>query len=871
MSDVQPTPPLLFRQLCLLAFIAGILAFRQPIMGIFFLFILVYFDHPRSTAKHTFFLIVFFFILGSGYNFLRSPTVVAQPAWLDEALGSNRVSTTKPPTAITLQGRIGTVTPQYGGRVRLFLHEAIPADATTQTPYKGTILVSLRNVTVLPISGQTLKAVMRLTPIRSMKNPGTWAMEEYWQDREVSIRAWNIGKKQPLFDGKGNANARLHSLLKQRFLAAAAKAALYTQHTKFDETSFSLQNENSTEKNNSTLPAEYLSGSAAAMLPALIFGDRSYLSPKQNELIAHSTLAHSLSLSGLHLGYAVALGLCFSTIFTKISPNILLSIPRPKLTILFALPIAAIYAWLGEAPISLLRAGCMLCFWAILLFTNKPKALLDGLIIAAVFLLLLNPISLFDISLQLSALSVAVIALWLPFSTRIKKLFFPSSSTRSKTGKIALELLMLSCVIQIAMTPLLLRTFGTVGVWFPLNLLWLPLLGAIVMPFAFAGLVFSSLGMPFLAVACLSVANIPCEGLMMLLQTMDNADILSAPAIMRPHWLAIAGWWLLCLSLPPAFLRFLAVRKKKTQIPTPTIQKKNSFPVYTFIICGVALISIPTLIGLHAYATQPIGLRLLDVGQGQAVLLEWPGGRALIDGGGFTSDTFDVGKAITAPALTDNRPAKITLLAHTHPDNDHMSGLMYLLESFSVTSYAGNGDIPSGKLFSRWQKALKSASLTQQVWKAGDTIALEKGLRLEVLWPPQRFTPVVSKRGEETNNSSLVLRLMLKEYPLALLCGDVGIPVLETLVKQYPESLKADILLLPHHGSATGLLPAFYQAVQPRFALASCGFQNQWGFPAEAVQKELIHQGIPLFTTADFGQIYIHWDASFTPKINIPR
>ncbi|GHU97400.1 ComEC/Rec2 family competence protein [Candidatus Desulfovibrio trichonymphae] len=129
----------------------------------------------------------------------------------------------------------------------------------------------------------------------------------------------------------------------------------------------------------------------------------------------------------------------------------------------------------------------------------------------------------------------------------------------------------------------------------------------------------------------------------------------------------------------------------------------------------------------------------------------------------------------------------------------------------------------------------------------------DSGLRLAVLHPPRK-TPCVETPTDgvqSTNDESLVLRLLRRGEGLVLLPGDAGNRVLRRLL-----DLRANVLIALHHGSDTGFLPDFYKAVQPRLVLASCGFQNSYGHPAASCAW-LAQHGIPLLTTAQYGQISV--------------
>lgn len=838
-------PKLLFWQLCLLASFSGILSQRYFWPGLMALVSVFILGKLREKSWSTCLFFILFFALGFSHAFFGEKKPASEPFWLQEAFGGD--SSYSRPETLLVQAKIEDVELQRNGNFRLRLKDVVPKELAhdKRALYKGIMSASLRGIDKMPIKGQMVEGHFRFAKVRGFANPGGFKMEDYWKDRGVFVRAWNaMGKKYPDLKiyGEGDYLAKKRFNLWFYFIGNLPHASQVISII---------------DAGNPHKMHPELQGSSSSFLPALIFGDRSFLSKEQQDLVAKSTLAHSLALSGLHLGYATALAALLAWGISRVFPRVLLYISRPKLMMLLALPAAGAYLWIGGAPLSLIRAAIMLAFFTLLLYLKKPKVLLDGLMMAVGLILLLNPQAIFDLSLQLSALSVAVIALILPFIQKISATLFPypeTIKTRGRDmlgerardrGRGALAILMISFSIQVFISPLILNAFGTIGLCFPLNLLWLPVLGAFVMPPAFLALVSTALGWDFLAEFLLSLAVLPCQGLIFLLEFMDRANVLLAPAFMRPHWLFTVGYWIFLLSLPLLILR---VFNKDL--------RRGSW----------GFVSASTLIGLLVmggvlykhyfdYQNEAVALSLIDVGQGQSVLIKWPGGRALIDGGGFAFSDFDVGQGVVSPVLTRERPAKMDWFIVSHPDFDHLGGMIWPMEKFKThMGFAHNADKAEGVLKESLTRVFRTKKKLASIeWARGDSIELYKDLYFEVLWPDKNLS------SSSVNNNSLILRLVWKNEPLALICGDAGKPILKKLLELNPDLLKAQVLVLPHHGSASGYLLDFYDAVNPSLALASCGYKNIWSFPALKVREALDQRKIPLYTTADEGQVELSW------------
>lgn len=858
--------PLLFRQVCLLAAVAGMLCVRYPLHGVVAWLALPGFSHtlsaPEPAARlsprrgNTLALFLLCAVVGFVFAWVRTPKpleTLVVPAWVQEAAAPDeKDAPTTFSSGVPVSGTIRENTPQAGNRIRLLLSAVRPAHGAGEA-LPGLLVLSWRNpppdlANAGP--GQRLRATLQLRAIRGFANPGVWETESYWQDRNAYYRAWSRddgsrGEKFAPYQLEGEAPTWWRTRV---FLRNAVIAAI-------TEPSGAAASENSA-------PGPKVSQSAA-FIPALLFGDRSFCSRETLDLVAKSTLAHSLALSGMHLGYAAALGYFAAYLLSFLFPTLFLHLPRQKAGLLLAFPVCLAYLWLGGAPPSLVRAALMLLFWGILLWRYKPKVLLDGLIWAVAVILLVSPGALYDIRLQLSAVSVAGIALAMPLIDCLPRPGRGPASLLDKNSPLKRRLLrilfplagmaVISVAAQTAVLPLVVDAFPGTGAWFPLNLLWLPVLGIWVMPMAFAGLLGVILDLPSLASGFFFLAELPCSGLLFLLRQMDAIGILSAPVLPRPAWPAMAGYWLLLLLIPMA-LTARAVTSK----------------LLGTLALGLTLLVAPSLWAAFAAREDMVALQLLDVGQGQSVLISWQGkrgsGRALIDGGGFVSDSFDVGRQVITPALTDNKLPRLDWLINTHPDADHLQGLLFPLAEFQLANVAFGPAEPAKRTqtMERRDAILEQRNITPAVIRAGDAISLAPGLVLEVLHPGEDAEKM------SANNAALVLRLVANGKPLALICGDLESEGLRSLLKrQVP--LEAEVLILPHHGSAGSHSPALYDAVKPKLALAACGYANQWRFPAATIRDSLKQRGIPLETTADRGQIAVTWKENAPMRTTFAR
>jgi competence protein ComEC len=579
------------------------------------------------------------------------------------------------------------------------------------------------------------------------------------------------------------------------------------------------------------------SGRGGKLLLALLMGDRSLLSFDLLDLVRRASLAHSLALSGLHLGFMVSLGWMLAWLSGRIKPHMYARLPRQRLAIFLAVPLVALYLWLGQWRLSLLRAALMFFFWGLLLLRGRNKVLLDGLFFAVTVLVLTSPLAVFDLGLQFSVVAVAgIILLWPLLANPVQRLsrggFWPTVAAAP------FLVLLVSVVANAALLPLMAHSFGILSPHLYLNVLWLPALGWAVLPLGLLGLGLCALpggeaaGGPMLFAAAQIL-----ELLVHVLEGLDARGLMPVLLTLRPLWPQMLGYWLL-LGLAAAWWR----RPDRVS--------------WTLVGLALALLVAPSFMREAHVARNRVGMQVMDVGQGQAVCLSLPGGRRiLVDGGGSWNREFDIGRFVLTPALTRNRPPALDRVVLSHPDFDHMRGLYYILDRFSVQEFVFNGVWPSGWDGRRLRQSLRDGGVPSDVLKSGDRLNLGGGLALEVLHSGE------GRVWDKVNNSSLALRLTYRGRGLALIPGDLEVEGLRSLLRKGAE-LNAQVLVVPHHGSRTSFCPALYREVDPRVAVVSCKSLSYFGFPHEEVVDELNRRGVPVLTTAREGQIRVDWHLS---------
>ena len=235
----------------------------------------------------------------------------------------------------------------------------------------------------------------------------------------------------------------------------------------------------------------------------------------------------------------------------------------------------------------------------------------------------------------------------------------------------------------------------------------------------------------------------------------------------------------------------------------------------------------------------PLTVQVLDVGQGLSVVLRTANHTLVYDAGPAFEGGFDAGSMVVVPYLRSLGFGPVDRYVQSHGDLDHRGGSEALRRELIVVDEMGT---PQGE-----------ACQAGRNWRWD-------GVTFEVLHP--------SASGHwGSNNASCVLKVSAASQSI-LLTGDIERAAELALIQSIPEKLKADILLAPHHGSATSSSMGLLNTVSPQLAIISAGWRNRWGFPKPVVVRRYEARDIQLFNTADSGALMFRLGADFKlPRI----
>lgn len=275
--------------------------------------------------------------------------------------------------------------------------------------------------------------------------------------------------------------------------------------------------------------------------------------------------------------------------------------------------------------------------------------------------------------------------------------------------------------------------------------------------------------------------------------------------------------------------------------------------VRVWFLAGLAVVTL--CLWFVAFPERLLKVHFLNVGQGDAIFIEGPTGiQVLIDGGATPAVLRELGR--TMPLYDRSIDAVIA----THPDLDHIGGLVDVLRRYRVSTFLESGAESGTSAFRALLHELERQKLTPIVAQRGMRLILGGGAYADVLYPHQD-TPRISG-----NDASVVLRVVYGDTAL-LLTGDAPAFVERELVALYGSFLESEILKVGHHGSKTSTAPHFVGTVRPMWAVISAGKDNRYGHPHREVLDTLMSEGAIILGTYEHDTIRFTSDSvSISPQ-----
>jgi competence protein ComEC len=250
-------------------------------------------------------------------------------------------------------------------------------------------------------------------------------------------------------------------------------------------------------------------------------------------------------------------------------------------------------------------------------------------------------------------------------------------------------------------------------------------------------------------------------------------------------------------------------------------------------------------------ADDRLEVTVLDVGQGDAILIETAAGQRILVDGGPSGDRLLQALGRELPASVH----RIDLMVLTHGQDDHVIGLVDVLERFEVGAVLTSPLAGQTAAYRAWRDAVERHAVPLREAVAGEWVDLGDGLRIEVLGPPAHL---IRGSVDDLNNNCVILRLVDGRVSF-LLTGDVAAEGEAALLRGAGD-LRSTVLKVGHHGSDGSTTPAFLRAVQPDVAVISVGAENLYGHPSPTTLLRLA--GVPFLRTDANGRVRFRTDGS---------
>ena len=572
-----------------------------------------------------------------------------------------------------------------------------------------------------------------------------------------------------------------------------------------------------------------------ALMKALVVGDMGAVTKEMRNEFTAAGVNHVLSISGLHvsmLGLVVFLmfrfGCCYSTYLT-LRCNLL------KVGTFFSFLAVVFYTAVAGAMVPTVRSAIMIGVYELAVLLDREEEVFASLTFAALLIALIWPAVIADISFQLSFLAVLFIV-WgmrrmMDWSPKRQRDELPQERSWWKEklwqGKLHLAIPLFA---TLGTGPLIAHYFGHLSLaGFVANPIVVPLVGFVVVPL---GLMtgFLSLILPSAAGMLLWPAEYLLSSTLWLVGLFARLPLANIP-VPVPNLFEVTVLYLFIVSL--FFLN------------------RNRFAIFAVVVFGLALGADAFYWWRERWDRKELRVTHLNVGQGDAAVVELPHSKVLvIDAGGTALGDFDTGESIVGPFLRSRKILKIDYLFLSHPRVDHYGGMRSIAMEFAPAQFWSGPSKGKTTRFDDLEQALERTRIKRVTLSDQEPCRAIDGVKLCVLYPPP----------DGAEDSSVVLRLEFGKVQF-LFAGDIDKRE-ELFLQQNAGTLRSAVLKVPRHGSASSSTQEFVTAVRPSLAIISVGARNPSGPSRDEVVARYRKVGAEVLRTDEDGAIIVETDGS---------
>jgi competence protein ComEC len=571
----------------------------------------------------------------------------------------------------------------------------------------------------------------------------------------------------------------------------------------------------------------------SALIKALIVGDMGGISKEIRTAFTAAGVNHVLSISGLHVAMLGLVVFGLIRYGSSFSSFLLLRWNLLKIATFFSFVAVVFYTALAGAMVPTVRSAIMIGVYELAVLLDREEEVFASLTLAALLIALVWPGVIADISFQLSFLAVLFIVWgmrkvhnWFAV-TKSDELPQERSWILQRLRQASMHLAV-PVLATLGTGPLIAHYFGHLSlVGFIANPVIVPLVGFVVVP---VGLIIG-----FCAVAAPELAAWlagPAEKLSSLTIWMVDGFArfpLANFAVPSPSIIEVAGLYglLLCLF----------------------VLRKRAHVLTALVVAAVLLVADGVYWWNERHRRKELRVTHLNVGQGDAAVVELPGSKVLlIDAGGTASGEFDTGEGIVGPFLRSRKILKVDYLLVSHPRIDHYGGMRAIVNEFSPREFWAGSAKGQTSRFDDLEAALDKTKITRVPMSGGEPCRVIDEVKFCVLFPPDN----------KADDASVVIRLEYGKLKY-LFAGDIDKRD-EALLAQKPKELHSTIVKIPRHGSATASTVEFIAAVKPRVAVISAGARARSEIQREEIAGRYRDSGAQVLSTYEDGAITLETD-----------
>lgn len=572
---------------------------------------------------------------------------------------------------------------------------------------------------------------------------------------------------------------------------------------------------------------EIIDADVRPLFKAILLGNKNELDSDTRTSFSRAGLSHLMAVSGMHVGFVLMpIWLIIPWFWTS-------RFGRPA-GLFFIASILLFYAGLTGFSASVSRASITASLLAIGKLFQRNRDSLNTTGIAAIIILLNDPRSLMDIGFQLSFCAVTVILVLGPvlrdsISTQIRYTWKGS----------LIQFLGISTIVQVGLFPILASSFGE---------------------FSLAGPIANTIAVPVTQLLFLwSLFALPLS---------FTTDVMST-------WIMIPVEWLARL------LALIAHVVGNNEYSWISVKKMSSLlPVFWFAAIGflsslyvprlrwkwlilLLIISNVMMIGKTLDIRQKRGLvvTVFDVGQGDAILIQTPSGKAILYDAGVLTPFQNSGLGVLLPELRSRNITSLDALILSHPHADHIGGVLNLIKEMDIKSIYQSPFLYKSAVFLGYMEAAISKDIPIVKVHSGMEIQIESQIKVLVLHPSG------DNLGSDPNAHSVVIKIIYGDTHF-LLTGDAELRAETVLIEKYGSFLKSDWYKAGHHGSKTSSNAQFMELVSPDFSAVSLGYRNRYQHPHTEASKRIIENSTYLSYTSLDGALVYESDGRAIRRIN---